>query len=419
MERAICVSILVLAFGTALYGQNGDTVVNVENQISTTQNQDISVTATGTNSEASSYSESGDSRSSSQVNINTSSNYETRTAPLTTFPPYLPYWTHGGWGTIKAYFPNGPTMNDGVYETTFDPENRDDMHELRSVLSALPHKGLLAAVGGVLNGVAVAFGAPDNYHHGRGLDIVNSITRDRRPEGKPLLVFIDSNVDPRLLREEGYAYVGKVSVEADVERCWDHAYKAAVTEALLWDTDILLISGGMKGVTVGSNITFPSAAGGYSQANYSLSLFGAAAQGITEGKGKAVLSAEAYRYYPNRVDRRAIPASLYDRIRLRPRPTSQAPARNLPATPQPAPEGIAHDGQLLPRPAPSGRAPQEEATNVGSAGPPATCTEPPPTPEVPPAPRCKAREPGIEVSRELFNMTGFKDASEVKYLTVR
>jgi hypothetical protein len=421
MKRAICVSVVVLALGTVLYGASGGpgpgsaTTVDVFNQISTSQNQDTSVTAAGGSSYA--------GGSSSQVNIDTTSitDVESRTPPLTTFPPYLPYWTHGGWGTIKAYFPNGPTMNDGVYETTFDPENADDMRELRSVLSALPHKGLLEAVGGILNGVAVALGGPDKYHHGRGLEIVNSITRDRRPEGKALVVFIDSNVNTQLLREEGYAYVGKVSVEGDPARGWDHAYKAAVTEALLWDTDILLLSGGMKGVTVGSNITFPSAAAGYSQANYSLSLFGAAAQGITEGKGKAVLSAEAYRYSPGRVDRREIPASLYNRIGQRHRPASQAPVRGVPAMPQPAPEGIAHDGQLLPRPAPSGRAPEGAAANVGSVEPaPARRAMPPQmAQDTPPAPQPATREPGIEVSRELFNMAGFRDVREVKYLTVR
>ncbi|HSW02682.1 MAG TPA: hypothetical protein VLI39_21140 [Sedimentisphaerales bacterium] len=389
MMKKTCMALTVaLALGTALRAENGDpgisgTAVDVVNQIGSSQNQDVSTTSIA---EGGSSWNDNTSNSASQVNINTSSNYETRTPPLSAFPPYLPYWTHGGWGTVKAYFPNGPTPNDTIYETTFDPENPEDMRELRSVLKAAPHAGLAEALGGMLNSVsAFVLGTPDRYHHGRGLEIVNSVTRDRRPEGKPLLVFIDANVDLGLLREEGYAYVGKVSVEGDVDRNWDQAYKAAVAEALLWNTDVLLVSGGMKGVTVGSNVTFPSAAAGYSQANYSLSLMGAKATGITEGKGKAVLSADAYRFSPERAERRRIPESLYNRIRSGYRPVSQKvdsapvpmslgasvptpavipPERSNCATParmtdvspilQPRSQGATPDGQLLPGPEPQG-----------------------------------------------------------------
>jgi hypothetical protein len=141
-----------------------------------------------------------------------------------------------------------------------------------------------------------------------------------------------------------------------------------VAEALPWDVDILLVSGGMKGVTVGSNLTFPSGAAGYSQSNYSLSLFGAAATGITEGKGKAVVSGEAYRFAPLAVERRRIPEALYDRIRshfapvppegtLNGRPPWQEPSAmslepneepGAEAVPQPLPEGTGQGGQLLP-----------------------------------------------------------------------
>ncbi len=379
MKKAVIVLVPLLALGAAVRGENGGPdpaqeappiMVEVVNDISTNQNQDVSVTATG----GSSWSDSrSNSSANSQVSVNTASisEYEARTAPLTSFPPYLPYWNHGGWGTVKAYFANGPSADDAIYETTFDPEEPEDMRELRSVLQDLPHMGLLEAVGGVLNSVAVVvFGAPDMYHHGRGFEIADSIVRDRRPEAKPLLVFIDSNVDTRLLREEGYAYVGKVSIEGDVTRNWDQAYKAAVTEALLWDVDILLVSGGMKGVTVGHNITFPSAAVGYGQTNYSLSLFGAVAKGITEGKGKAVLSVEAYRYDPERVQRRRIPESLYERIRVRP---VLAP--------------VGKDGQAAP------------------AAPAASCPS-----------KCG---PGINVSRQLYEMAGFEQERKVDHVNVR
>ncbi|MEN6575997.1 MAG: hypothetical protein ABFD90_06610 [Phycisphaerales bacterium] len=469
MKKVWIVLVPMLALATALQGENGDpvgTTVDVVNQIGTSQSQDVTSIAEG----GSSWNDNA-SNSTSSVNIDTTSvsNYEQKTAPLTTFPPYLPYWTHGGWGTIKAYFPNSPSANDTVYETTFDPESPEDMRELRGVLKSLPHKGMLEAVGGVLNTLAVAlFDAPDKYHHGRGLEIANSITRDRRPEGKPLLVFIDSNVDIALLREEGYAYVGKVSIDGDVERNWDHAYKAAVVEALLWDTDILLVSGGMKGVTVGSNLTFPSAAAGYSQANYSLSLLGGKATGITEGKGKAVLSADAYRFCPGKMERRRIPESLYERIRARPQQVGMAPAASasapvsraasMPAAmpaersdrmiesaklpraaeasvmPQPEPKGATQDGHVLPPLEPQGTDRYEQLPPAAApqsqvqAEPPAVCSDSP-EPAVPVSqnlprvaastPRAGIKKPGIKVSRELFAKAGLQDAEGVMYLTLR
>jgi len=254
----------------------------------------------------------------SSINTTSISKSKVRIPPLSIIPPYLPYWTHGGWGLLKAYFPNGPSSDDTVYERTFDPSDPEDMDELRGVLTSLPHTGPLKLVGGMLNGVSAVFGGPDQFHHGRGFEIANALIRERRPEGKPLLVFIDSNVDRGLLKKAGYAYVGRVSLEGDVDRNWDHVYDAAVAEALPWNVDILLITGGMKGVTVGSNVSFPGAAGAYSQTNYSLSLFGAMSNGITEGKGKAQVSAEGYRFWPQALIKRRIPKALYDRIQARP-----------------------------------------------------------------------------------------------------
>ena len=404
MKKLWTALVFSLALGPAGYAENGDPgytdsapmSADVANQVTTNQNQNVAVNT-------------GDAKSNSaaNVNINTTSisDFKTRTPPLTTFPPYLPYWNHGGWGTIKAYFPNGPTANDQIYETTFDPNNPSDMRELRSVLHAVPHRGLLAAAGGVLNTVAVVlFGKPDTYFHGRGLEIADSIVRDRRPEGKALLVFIDSNVDMNLLGEEGYAYVGKVSVEADPDRNWDQGYKAAVAEALLWDVDILLISGGMKGVTTGTNITFPSAAAGYSQVNYSLSLLGGKAKGITEGKGKAILSAEAYRYSPQTIERRRIPAAVYDRIRLRPRPVPVSAVT-------PAPAQVS-----------------EPASEATTAPAPAAASTASSTPAATPAP-AQARRiepkrpsydgPGITMSRELFEMAGFPNDQQVGYVNIK
>jgi len=392
MKKALTILVPALALCAAGYAENGgpdyqDTapmVADVANKVTTNQNQNVAMNATGARSE---------------VTINS----EGQTPPLTTFPPYLPYWNHGGWGTIKAYFPNGPTANDQVYETTFDPNNSRDMHEVRSVLHALPHRGLLAAAGGVLNTVGVVlFGKPDTYFHGRGIEIADSIVRDRRPQGKSLLVFIDSNVDMKLLADEGYAYMGKVSIEGDPDRNWDQAYKAAVAEALLWDVDILLVSGGMKGVTTGTNITFPSAAAGYSQVNYSLSLLGGKATGITEGKGKAILSAEAYRYSPMTVERRRIPTVIYDRIRARPWPAA------IMNEAVPAPTQVSEPGYRETYGAPGG-----SRTQAAPAAP----VPAPARRGGPQAPDYNG--PGITMSRELYDLAGFGNDQQVGHVIVR
>ncbi len=276
--------------------------------------------------DASSLSYSGDSTAGAVSSISTTSISERpkiKIPPLSTIPPYLPYWQHGGWGTLTAYFPNGPSSHNQVYERVFNPSDPDDMRELKGVFGSLPYTGLLETLQGMLNSVSVVFGGPDNFHRGKGFEIANALIRERRPEGKPILVFIDSNIDRKLLNNAGYAYVGKISLEGKVERNWDQVYDAAVAEALPWDIDILLISGGMKGVTVGTNISFPGSALGYSQTNYSLSLMGSAATGITEGKGKAMVSAEGYRFWPQALIKRRIPKALYDRIHAK--TTTQKP----------------------------------------------------------------------------------------------
>jgi hypothetical protein len=323
---------------------------------------------------------------------------------------------------------------------------------------------VLEAVGGALNNAAVVlFGKPDTYFHGRGIEIADAIVRDRRPEHKSLLVFIDSNVDVNLLGEEGYAYVGKVSVEADPDRNWDQGYKAVVAETLLWDVDILLISGGMKGVTTGSNTTFPSAAGGYSQANYSLSLMGGKAKGITEGQGKAMLSGEAYRYAPQMIERRRIPAAIYDRIRCRPQPPASTDAVSTPPRPETAEPRRLETSKpvedLAPQATRGSWAPSprfENGTGAGSATPkfafagpsaarnvatedaaPATQTSAAapawrpaangvvtPSPAAPGTRRVEPRRPtssgpGITMSQELLDMAGFSNDQEVGYVQVR
>ena len=396
MKRLVIVLVPVLMIAAGAYATGGTpspnppgTQIGIENNIDTSQVQNVSLIgggasssiAEGGDSSSTAYggSSKSDASSSSGASISTTSvsNYETRTPPLSVFPPYLPYWSHGGWGTVKAYFPNGPNSDDQIYERAFDPENGNDMRDLRGVIEALSYDGPLDVLGGVLNGVGVVFGGPDNYHHGRGFEISSSLVRTRRPDRKPLLVFIDTNVDTNLLMKAGYAYVGKVSLEGKVNRNWDQVYNAAVAETLPWDVDILLIAGGMKGVTVGSNLSFPGAAGAYSQANYSISLFGSVSSGITEGKGKALVSAEAYRFWPQAANSRRIPQAFYDRVRA----------------------------QLAPGPS-DVRLTEPRQASVGTVRQEATVT-------------IKKQPPGVEISQELYDLADFNKNQRIENLTVK
>ena len=184
-------------------------------------------------------------------------------------------------------------------------------------------------------------------------------------------------------------------------------YDAAVAEALPWDVDVLLISGGMKGVTVGSNVAFPGAAGAYSQANYSISLLGSVSSGITEGKGKAVISAVGYRFWPDLANRRRIPQSFYDSIRAqvvsqnRPVPRRQpVPAR------RPVPERqLAPARESMPALQSSMPARQSEPTRPSAPGQIGSAET---APEVAMASTAGRRGfYGVQVSQQLLDMAGF------------
>jgi hypothetical protein len=418
MKKLIVISVPVLMLFTNAYTQSSnaqilegtpETMIEVNTDVATSQYQDVSVVGSDS-----------DSSSSSDVSISSTSisNYKTRTPPITTFPPYLPYWTHGGWGTIKAYFPNGPNSDDQVYERIFNPNNPDDMRGLRGVLKSLPYESPLGVFGGILNGVGAVFGGPDNYHHGRGFEIANSLVRNRRPRRKPLLVFIDSNVDTGLMTKAGYVYVGKVSLEGAVDRNWDHVYDAAVAEALPWDVDILLISGGMKGVTVGSNFAFPGAGGAYSQTNYSLSMFGAVSSGITEGKGKAIMSAAGYRYCPALAKRRRIPKAFYEKFHAK---FYKRPAQELAEKPAhipiQKPEQIPLQ-EVEQMPAPAIIKPASEQKAPQSKVSPKEAKKTKEAHATFPAKR-RCYIPGVEMSQQLYDMAGFGLHQRVHNVTIK
>jgi hypothetical protein len=380
----------------------------VPNDINVINNNYSSSDATAVSSGGDAKSDSF-SNSNATVNTHSVSKYNTRTEAPTVFPPYLPYWNHGGWGTIKAYFSNGPNKDDRVYERTFDPNEPRDIRQLRGVLESIPYDGPIEAVGGFLNSVGAVFCGVDNFHHGRGFEIANALVRERRRNRRPLLVFIDTNVDTNLLRRAGYAYVGKVSIEGNVNRNWDQVYDAAVAETLPWNVDILLISGGMKGVTVGSTGAFPGVGGAYGQSNYAISMFGSASEGITEGKGKATLSAEGYRFSPAALNRRQIPESFYQRIRASVsaapgpdygrmgRAQIEAPA----ATYRPQEYSIV---EMAPPAAP--RPSKRAIIRASAAQRPATSTT-------------KKNVAGVEISRKLWEVAGFDDDEMVDYVIIR
>ena len=256
---------------------------------------------------------SSDAQSSASVNVN----YKDRTGLAYPMSPYLPYWNHGGWGRSDAFFANGPNADKSVYERSYNPRDPEDMDQLRHTLEAVPYRGLLSILPGVFNQIGMVFGAPDNYHHGRGFQISNSLMRDRRPKGKPLMVLYTDDIDRRVFKKASYEYVGKVSIEGHQSRNWDQVYCAAVAEVLPWNVDVVIIDGGRKGVSVGSNSSFPSAGAGFSQTNYSLSLLGGLSSGVTEAKGKPIISVEAYRYSPRLSFKRSISRQFYSSLRSR------------------------------------------------------------------------------------------------------
>lgn len=259
----------------------------------------------------------GDSDSASTSSASVNVNYKDRTGVVSPMSPYLPYWNHGGWGISDAYFANGPTFDKSVYERSFNPRDPEDMEQLRSTIEAVPYHGLLSIVPGIFNQIGLVFGMPDNYHHGRGFQIANSLVRERRPTGKPLMVLYENDIDRRVFKKANYAYVGKVSIEGFENRNWDQVYCATIAEVLPWDVDIIVVDGGMKGVSVGSNASFPNGGVGFSQTNYSISLLGGLSSGVTEAKGKPVISADCFRYSPRLQYKRSVSRQFYNTLRSR------------------------------------------------------------------------------------------------------
>jgi hypothetical protein len=383
------------------YSEGGDSYS--EGGASYSEGGDSSSGSVAVSGDSSASSISGSSYSALVFSPSSTSNYKSRTSPVSTNLPYLPSWTHGGWGILQTYFPNGPSSNQS-YERVFYPDNEDDMKELKGIITSIPYDGPIEAVGGALNSICAALGGPNAFHHGRGFEISNSIERKRRPDGKPLLVFIDSNISRDVLKESGYIYVGRVSLEGRAERNWDQAYRATIAETIPWDVDLMIISGGMKGITVGSTVSFPSASGAYSQLNYSVSMFGGVSNGISEGKGKAEVSAECYKYQPWAIEKRAIPQSFYDKIHTKPVAKQISNAETAPAkTDVTKTETAKLDSTKTTS--------IKTDANKQAATPQATSSANNDLDKI-------RQQPGITISRELYDMAGF-GSQQVNNVNIR
>lgn len=247
------------------------------------------------------------STSSSQITI-TSNVPQAHTPPIPLYAPYLPIINHGGWRIERGYFvPNGPGGYLGIYERKFNLLDPGDVKEIEGTVQSATYKGPLEAIGGLLNGISVHFlnGNPNSLVSGRGIEIVNTIFKDRRPKNKPtLIVLLDLGSNEReVLKKNDCVSVGMVGIEADTNRNWEQGYYSIVASACPWDVDVIIINGGMRLVTE-SNIDSGGLGGAYSQVNYAISLFGAVSKGLSEGKGKPVLMGECYRYDPELAKKR-------------------------------------------------------------------------------------------------------------------
>jgi hypothetical protein len=348
-----------------------------------------------------------DSNASLSLSTTSISNVEPKTQPLTTYHPYLPIWQHAGWGTVQGYFPNGPTIDDqSSYQRLFAPSDESDMHELKGILGRLGYEGPLEWLGGVINNVGQLFGGPDLDHRGRGFDVTNSLDPVRRPDGKDMFVLIDSYVDRNRLKEMGYVYVGNIGVEGKTNRDWRHNYFVMIAEAVPYDVDILLVSGGMKGVTVGSNVSV-SSGGGVGRPDFSVSLFGGVSEGITEGKGEPVTSAAAYRYCPEKLKKYERVQEFLAKVRKRPESgTAQAvPNQSAPAA-RVAPAAVA---KAAPVPPVAEAEPDDESE---PAAPQRVVAAPPEENAAVVYPAGTPGGPGIRMSQELWDMAGYSGTVE-------
>lgn len=303
-------------------------VVQVDNNVDANLGQNVQVVGGG-DADATSISEGGDafSQSSSQggdasaktetvnwntpsasISTTTTSNYRSNMSPSSLYPGALPYWTHGGWGIIKGYCPKSPSSDfKAAYEQKFGVGSLpfDDLENV--IRHNVPPDGVFGFLECTVNDFFNIFGTPDRFHRGRGFEITSSLIPKPRPKDKPLYVFENGSHDKAKLREMGFIYVGKVGVKGKLKvHNWDHCEDAAVAEAYLYDVDFLFISGGMRGVTVGSTGSL-GAGGAYGvRSDLTVNVIGVESKGMVEGEFLPLADGEAYRYDPKLAGLRSI-----------------------------------------------------------------------------------------------------------------
>jgi hypothetical protein len=144
-------------------------------------------------------------------------------------------------------------------------------------------------------------------------------------------------------------------------------------------------------------------------------MFGAVSSGITEGKGKAVVSAAGYRYCPALARRRRIPKAFYEKFHAKfyKRP-AQEPAEKPAHRPVQGPEQIpVQEVEQMPapviiNPVLEQKAPQSKVSPEGAEEAPAT---------FPAKRRCYI--PGVEMSQQLYDMAGFGLHQRVHNVTIK
>ena len=248
---------------------------------------------------------------------------EQKVYPPGTSHPFHMYVNHGGWDLLKGYFVGGPSGDLTVYERQYTPSNKKDMDELYGVLEGMEHDRLIDLPFDILNtawrlcGWAYTAGqaTPARLpHRFRGIEVENGFLKDKRPKDLPLMVFVDGSLNLSKLKAAGYVDVGTTTARADnTSRTWDQVEASIVAETLPWNIEIIIISGGMKGISVATNDSIPVAIGAGSN-DVGFTLQGATAKGATEGVAKAMIRARGYRKDPVRMKRISIP-SKYDAFR--------------------------------------------------------------------------------------------------------
>jgi hypothetical protein len=187
--------------------------------------------------------------------------------------------------------------------------------------------------------------------------------------------------------------------ETKEDQNWDHVCDAALTKALL----------GVEGAC--------------SQANYSVSIFGTVSSGITEGRGKTLVSVVGYRYYPDAANGGRIPQAFYDKIQEMLKLVQQNEEGFQRISLAEETEMYFEIFEEKPSVTIQEQYPELDkepfVVDLKDVPPPAVkkiCT---PIVKEKQTAVHKMKRPGIKVSRELFEMAGFPEHLQIHNLTIK